>query len=202
MQGRWRAAQIAGLTENPPRRIVRKVPDDVAIAMVLIQNIQREDLNPLEEARALHRLIDEFQMTHSAAADVVGRSRAAVTNLLRLLELTLKWRLSSSIVSLRWAMRVRCSDCPIAVVSWKWVSSLQERHRRETEAIVRRMQQPSASADVEAGDLDPNVERLQNYLAEKLGAKVTIAHGRSGKGKLVVTYNSLDELEGDLGYIQ
>ena len=200
---RWRAAQMAGLAEIPA--IIRKVPDEAAIAMALIENIQREDLNPLEEARALHRLIDEFQMTHSAAAEAVGRSRAAVSNLLRLLDLApevaglverRELEMGHARALLGLSDRRRQSEVG-QLVAKKGISV------RETEAIVRRMQQPSASAETsDSGELDPNVERLQNDLAEKLGAKVMIAHTRSGKGKLVVTYNSLDELDGILAHIQ
>jgi len=199
---RWRAAQMAGLAEIPA--VIREVPDEAAIAMALIENIQREDLNPLEEARALHRLIDEFQLTHSAAADAVGRSRAAVSNLLRLLELapevaTLVERRELEMGHARALLglsdRRRQSEVGLLVAK-KGISV------RETEAIVRRMLQRSPGDEAVVDELDPNVARLQNDLAEKLGAKVTIAHGASGKGKLTVSYNSLDELDGILAHIQ
>jgi ParB family chromosome partitioning protein len=199
---RWRAAQIAGLTDIPA--VIRRVPDEAAIAMALIENIQRENLNPLEEARALNRLIEEFQMTHSEAADAVGRSRAAVSNLLRLLELTpevaallerRELEMGHARALLGLSDRRRQSEVG-QLVAKKGISV------RETEAIVRRMQQPGPVANVSVETpADPNVARLQGDLADKLGAKVAIVHASSGKGKLVVSYNSLDELDGILAHI-
>jgi len=198
---RWRAAQLAGLSEIPA--VIRTVPDEAAIAMSLIENIQRENLNPLEEARALNRLIDEFQMTHSEAAQAVGRSRAAVSNLLRLLELapevaTLVERRELEMGHARALLglsdRRRQSEVG-QLVAKKGISV------RETEAIVRRMQQPVDPARADTAT-DPNVARLQDELAEKLGARVAIVHASSGKGKLVVSYNSLDELDGILAHIR
>ncbi|MGH8286994.1 MAG: ParB/RepB/Spo0J family partition protein [Steroidobacteraceae bacterium] len=202
---RWRAAQLAGLTEIPA--LIRRIPDEAAIAISLIENIQREDLNPLEEARALDRLIGEFQMTHQQVADAVGRSRAAVSNLLRLLELAPE---VSSLVEKRelemgharalLGLSNRRQQAEVgALVAKKSISV------RETEALVRRMSEPAKSRrDGSAPDdpRDPNVRRLEEELAEKLGAKVAIQHASSGKGKVVVSYNSLDELDGILAHIQ
>jgi len=202
---RWRAAQMAGLSEIPA--IIRHVPDEAAIAMALIENIQRENLNPLEEARALERLINEFGLTHQQAAEAVGRSRAGVSNLLRLLELApevcelLEQRqLEMGHARALLALEQRRKQTEVAhLVAKKGLSV------RETEALVRRLQAPAAADGAAAGTAaaaDPNVERLEQDLAEKLGARVAIRHGSGGKGKLVVSYNSLDELDGILAHIQ
>jgi ParB family transcriptional regulator, chromosome partitioning protein len=200
---RWRAAQIAGLGEIPA--VIRRVPDEAAIAMALIENIQRENLNPLEEARALDRLITEFGITHQQAADAVGRSRAAVSNLLRLLELAPevmelveKRELEMGHARALLSLSARRQQSEVAgLVAKKGLSV------RETEALVRRMQQPAGKRDHDDDDRrDPNVRKLESDLAEKLGAKVAIQHAANGKGKLVVNYNSLDELDGILAHIQ
>jgi ParB family chromosome partitioning protein len=201
---RWRAAQIAGLADIPC--VVRRVRDDAAIAMALIENIQRENLNPLEEARALERLIAEFGVTHQQAADAVGRSRAAVSNLLRLLELADE---VAELVEKR-AIEMGHARALLGLGNRRQqveVATLVARNGlsvRETEALVRRMSAPpggKAAADDGSG-LDPNVRRLQDELADKLGAKVQIQQGSGGRGKLVVSYNSLDELDGILAHIQ
>jgi ParB family chromosome partitioning protein len=200
---RWRAAQMAGLAEIPA--VVRHIPDEAAIAVALIENIQRENLNPLEEARSLDRLINEFQLTHQQAADAVGRSRAAVSNLLRLLDLPPEVceRLEKRELEMGHARALlglnnrRQQTEVAALVAEKGLSV------RETEAMVRRLLQPEKPAAAEAArPADPNVRKLEDDLAAKLGAKVAIQHGSSGKGKLVVTYNSLDELDGILAHIQ
>ncbi|MEZ5459972.1 MAG: ParB/RepB/Spo0J family partition protein [Steroidobacteraceae bacterium] len=200
---RWRAAQIAGLAEIPA--VVRRVPDSAAIAMALIENIQRENLNPLEEARALDRLIREFDVTHQQAADAVGRSRAAVSNLLRLLELpaevaTLVEQREIEMGHARALLGLpqkRQQSEVAQLVAKKGLSV------RETEALVRRMVAPPAppGASDHAG-LDPNIRQLQQELSDKLGARVAIQHGANGRGKVVVAYNSLDELDGILGHIR
>jgi ParB family chromosome partitioning protein len=198
---RWRAAQIAGLSEIPA--LVRDVPDTAAVAMSLIENIQREDLNPLEEARALSRLIDEFGLTHQAAADAVGRSRAAVSNLLRLVELAdeVKELLERREIEMGHARALlglgsRRQQIDVAALVVRKGLSV-----RATEALVRR-QQSAAPAGAAPPAVDPDIHRLELELADKLGAKVLFQHSASGKGKLVVTYNSLDELEGILTHIQ
>jgi ParB family chromosome partitioning protein len=202
---RWRAAQIAGLADIPA--VIRRIPDEAAIAVALIENIQRESLNPLEEARALERLISEFELTHAQAAEAVGRSRAAVSNLLRLLELApevgalLERReLEMGHARALLALAGRRQQAEVATLVAKKSLSV-----RETESLVRRMQQrgkeaEGASADAGAGAGDPDVRRLEQELAEKLGAKVLIQHSQAGKGKLVVSYNSLDELDGILAH--
>jgi ParB family transcriptional regulator, chromosome partitioning protein len=201
---RWRAAQMAGLGEIPA--VVRPIPDEAAIAVALIENIQREDLNPLEEARALGRLISEFGLTHQQTADAVGRSRATVTNLLRLLELTAevcelieKRALEMGHARALLGLTQRRQQTEVAMLVAKKGLSV-----RETEALVRRLQTPPAAANGTVSDStrDANVQRLEQELADKLGARVAIQHGSGGKGKLVVSYNSLDELDGILAHIQ
>jgi ParB family transcriptional regulator, chromosome partitioning protein len=200
---RWRAAQMAGLTEIPA--VIRHIPDDAAIAIALIENIQRENLNPLEEARALTRLITEFGLTHQEAADAVGRSRAGVSNMLRLLELAPevcelleKRTIEMGHARALLALTQRRQQTEVGLLVAKKSLSV-----RETEALVRRLQAPAGGGSAEpAASRDPNVERLEQELAEKLGARVAIQHGSGGKGKLVVSYNSLDELDGILAHIQ
>ena len=204
---RWRAAQLAGLNEIPA--IVRRVPDEAAIAMALIENIQRENLNPLEEARALQRLIQEFGVTHQQAADAVGRSRASVSNLLRLLELAPEVaelvdqrELEMGHARALLGLTQKRQQLEVAQLVAKKGLSV-----RETEALVRRLINPPKKEhdfdglETRAG-ADPNVRELEVRLADTLGAKVAIEHSaQSGKGKLVVTYNSLDELDGILAHI-
>ncbi len=199
---RWRAAQMAGLADIPA--VVRDVPDEAAVAMALIENIQREDLNPLEEARALSRLIEEFGLTHQAAAEAVGRSRAAVSNLLRLMELadevkTLLERRSIEMGHARalLGLTVRRQQIEVAALVAKKALSV-----RETEALVRSLLAPAKTTNPESAAVDPDIRHLELELAEKLGAKVLFQHGSSGKGKLVIAYNSLDELEGILQHIR
>jgi ParB family transcriptional regulator, chromosome partitioning protein len=201
---RWRAAQMTGLAEIPA--VIRDVPDEDAVAMALIENIQRENLNPLEEARALLRLIEEFGLTHQAAAEAVGRSRAAVSNLVRLMELTdeVKEMLERRQIEMGHArallgLATRRQQIEVATLVAKKSLSV-----RDTESLVRRIINPKAaeSANDSAAPLDPDIRRLETDLAEKLGAKVAFQHASSGKGKMVVSYNSLDELEGILAHIQ
>jgi ParB family chromosome partitioning protein len=200
---RWRAAQMAGMSEIPA--VIRDVPDEAAVAMALIENIQREDLNPLEEARALLRLVDEFGLTHQAAADAVGRSRAAVSNLLRLMELAdeVKQLLEDRRLEMghgRALLGLTQKRQQIEIAMFVAKKSLSV---RETEALVRRLTAPAASEEkADDSGRDPDIRRLELELAEKLGAKVLFQHASTGKGKLIVTYNSLDELEGILTHIQ
>ena len=200
---RWRAAQMAGLHDIPA--VIRIVRDEAAVAMSLIENIQRENLNPLEEARALDRLIREFDMTHQLAADAVGRSRAAVSNLLRLLELAdevkklvehrqIEMGHARALLALTGA---RQQIDAAAIVAKKGLSV------RDTEALVKRLLAEGAEkAKPAAVRRDPNISRLEQDLADKLGAKVQLQHATSGRGKLVIDYNSLDELDGILAHIQ
>ncbi|CDH47534.1 MAG: ParB/RepB/Spo0J family partition protein [Candidatus Competibacteraceae bacterium] len=197
---RWRAAQLAGLQEVPA--VIREVSDQAAIAMALIENIQREDLNPLEEATALQRLIAEFDLTHQQAAEAVGRSRTAVTNLLRLLELT---------EEVQQRVRDRKLDMGHARALLTLPAALQREAAqqvlvrglsvRETEELARRLQQ-AASVSPPAKPLDPNIRLLQDNLSERLGTRVRLQHGTSGKGCVVIHYNTLDELDGILSRVK
>ncbi|MBV8784180.1 MAG: ParB/RepB/Spo0J family partition protein, partial [Gammaproteobacteria bacterium] len=179
-------------------------PDEAAIAVALIENIQRENLNPLEEARALERLVSEFGVTHQQAADAVGRSRATVSNLLRLLELAPEVcelieqrQLEMGHARALLGLSGRRQQAEVgALVSKKGLSV------RETEALVRRLTTPAAADGAGSAERDPNVLKLEQDLAEKLGARVAIQHGAKGKGRVVVSYNSLDELDGILAHIQ
>jgi ParB family transcriptional regulator, chromosome partitioning protein len=199
---RWRAAQMAGLTEIPA--IVREVPDEAAVAMALIENIQREDLNPLEEAQALSRLIEEFGLTHQSAAEAVGRSRAAVTNLLRLMELAdeVKQLLEQRSIEMGHARALLSLTSRRQQIEVAGLVAKKSLSVRDTEALVRRLMSPVAGGDSSPSPTrDPDIHRLELELADKLGARVMFQHTSSGKGKLVVTYNSLDELEGILAHI-
>jgi ParB family chromosome partitioning protein len=201
---RWRAAQLAGLQDIPA--IVRDVPDSAAIAMALIENIQRENLSPMEEANALQRLIDEFQMTHQDAADAVGRSRAAVTNLLRLLSLAedVKRMVEQGDLEMGHARALLGLGGAAQSTAARQVVA-QHLSVRETEQLVRRLQQVApgnAVPDRPKATLDPNIRNLQENLSTKIGAKVDIQYTLRGKGKLVIHYNSLDELDGILEHIK
>jgi ParB family chromosome partitioning protein len=197
---RWRASQLAGLHSVPS--VVRDIPDEAAIAIALIENIQRENLNPVEEALALQRLIDEFGMTHQQTAESVGRSRAAVTNLLRLLTLNADVRemLEQSKMDMGHARALLAltgkaqSDAAHQVVS-RGLSV------RETENLVRRLTE-RAPAPKTLRAKDPDTRALEEKLSDKLGARVVIHHGTSGKGKVTIEYNSMDELDGILARIK
>jgi ParB family chromosome partitioning protein len=195
---RWRAAQLAAIETIPA--VVRDVADEVTVAMALIENIQREDLNPLEEAGALRRLIDEFQMTHQQAADAVGRSRAAVSNLLRLLQLMqeVKDMVDGRLIEMGHARALLSLDASLQLQAAREVIS-RKLSVRDTEALVRRLQRP---ANKPAAKPDPDIQRLQGQLEETLCAKVRIQHQASGKGKLVINYNNSDELEGILEHFR
>ncbi len=202
---RWRASQQAGLSKIPV--VVREVDEQAAIAIALIENIQRDDLNPLEEAGALQRLLTEFGLTHQQVAEAVGKSRTTVTNLLRLLELNddvkqylqegrLEMGHARALLGLRGPQQ---SETAGIVVS-RGLSV------RETERLVRRLQTEAEGRDQPASANpksapDPNIRRLQDDLGERLGARVQIQHGNRGTGKLVIAYNSLDELDGILAHI-
>ncbi len=199
---RWRAAQMAGLTDVPV--VVRDIPDSAVIAVALIENIQRENLNPLEEALALRRLIDEFDMTHQEAATAIGRSRAAVSNLLRLLELSedAKALLQSRQLEMGHARAllaltdVRRQAEVARMVATKGLSV------RETERLVRRMQRGGSTPGRRSVGIDPDIRRVQDELTDRLGARVAIQHSARGHGKLVISYNSADELQGILDHIK
>ena len=196
---RWRAAQIAGLHEIPA--IVRDVSDQVAASVALIENIQREQLNPLEEAQSLHRLIHEFEMTHQDVATAIGRSRASVSNLLRLLELhaDVKAMLESGDLEMGHARAL--AGLPIAMqfqAAAKIVASAMS--VRQAEKLVKELHTPKKPQPPKHVDL--NVKQLEESLSEQLGANVSIRYGRDGKGSLLINYNSLDELDGILEHIK
>lgn len=191
---RWRASQLAGLEEVPV--LVRDIPDESALAMALIENIQRENLNPLEEAQGIKRLIDEFSMTHQLAADAVGRSRAAVTNLLRLLNLlpSVQTMLMQGKIDMGHARALLSLDGAKQVMAAEQVSAKQL-SVREAEQLVKRL---SAEVKKPAKQVaqDRDVLRLQENLADQLGAAVQIQTGRGGAGTLKIRYTTLDQLDG------
>jgi len=199
---RWRASQQAGLSEIPV--VVREVDEQSAIAIALIENIQRDDLNPLEEAGALRRLLTEFELTHQQVAEAVGKSRTAVSNLLRLLELNddVKQHLQEGRLDMGHARALLGLHGPHQSTAAGQVIS-RGLSVRETEKLVRRLQaqEKPTSAGSEPSQ-DPNVRRLQDDLGERLGTRVRIQHGNRGTGKLVIAYNSLDELDGILAHIK
>lgn len=197
---RWRAAQLAELGQIPA--IVREITDEMAMAIALIENIQREDLNPLEEAGAFKRLVDEFGMTHQAVADAVGRSRVAVSNLMRLLDLAavVKARIVEGELEMGHARALLALDESAQAEAAQQVVA-KGLTVRQTEALVRRLQAGEEKTPGKA-EPDPNIRRLQNDLAERLGAQVQINHGERGRGQLVIRYNSLDELDGILEHIR
>jgi len=199
---RWRAAQLAGLAEIPA--LVRDVPDQAVVAMALIENIQREELTPLEEAQALHRLIAEFKYTHQQTADALGRSRASVSNLLRLLDLApaIKELLEQHQLEMGHARALLTLDPALALKLAKQAAE-HGWSVRELEAAARRAQTlPGGKTGKAAPKRDANIESLERELAEKLATKVSIQHARGGRGKLVITYHSLDELDGILERIR
>jgi ParB family chromosome partitioning protein len=199
---RWRAAQRAGLKEVPA--LVKSVPDASALAIGLIENIQREDLNPLEQANGLARLIDEFGLTHDAVAKAIGRSRSAVTNLLRLRELAkpvqeylmagkLDMGHARALLGLAGGAQTGAAARVVA----------QGLSVRETERLVHHLAHPAtARAKRGARPADPDVARLAETLAETLGAKVAIEPKQDGSGRLVITYSSLDQLDGILARLK
>ncbi len=196
---RWRAAQIAGLHDVPA--LVREVSDEAAIAMSLIENIQRENLNPMEETVALHRLQEEFELTQQQVADAVGKSRVTVTNLLRLMNLNedVKTLLEHGDIEMGHARALlglhdqHQSEAARQVVSKGFTV-------RQTEALVRGWHDQSSAPAKPASN--PDIQRLETNLGERLGAKVELKHNTKGKGKLVINYSSLDELDGILGHIK
>ena len=199
---RWRAAQLAGLQEVPV--VVRDMDDRAAIAVALIENIQRENLNPLEEARALERLIGEFDMTHQQAAEAVGRSRAAVSNLLRLLELG---EIAMEMVQ-RGELEMGHARALLALSTGQQAEAAHQVVKkglsvRATERLVKQLlvdsRRPRGAA---APRRDPDLVSLEQRLSDKVGAPVQLQQGTRGRGKLVISYTSLDELDGILEHIQ
>lgn len=197
---RWRATQQAGLDKIPA--MVREVPDEAAIAMALIENIQREDLNPIEEAAALQRLQQEFQLTQQQVADAVGKSRVTVANLLRLIALPeeIKTLLSHGDLEMGHARALLGLPENRQVEGARHVVA-RGFTVRQTEALVRQWLN-APEEPVKTVKSDPDISRLEQRLAERLGAPVQIRHGQKGKGQLVIRYNSLDELQGVLAHIR
>ncbi|AIC12609.1 ParB/RepB/Spo0J family partition protein [Xylella fastidiosa subsp. morus] len=201
---RWRASQLAGLTEVPV--IVRELDDRTVVAMALIENIQREDLNPLEEAQALQRLIDEFSLTHAEAAEAVGRSRAAVSNLLRLLELPLGIRtlLESHQLEMGHARALLTLTPELAAKLAKEAAdqgwSVREVEHRAQQFAAGKVPdiRDKKSKSLASAPAQPDIASLETELSECLGTKVAINHGRAGRGKLVIHYTDLDVLDGVL----
>ena len=197
---RWRASQQAGLAKTPA--MVREVPDEAAIAMALIENIQREDLNPIEEAVALQRLQQEFELTQQQVADAVGKSPVTITNLLRLIALPeeIKTLLAHGDLEMGHARALLGLPLEQQVEGARHVVA-RGLTVRQTEALVRQWLN-SKDKPAEKAKADPDINRLEQRLAEKLGAPVQIKHGAKGKGQLVIRYSSLDELQGVLAHIR
>ncbi len=199
---RWRAARLAGLTQVPV--LLRKVPDNAALAMALIENIQREDLNPLEEAIGIQRLIDEFQMTHQAAADAVGRSRSAASNLLRLLKLpqAVQDMLMEGSIDMGHARALISLDSAEQVLLANKII-LQGLSVRETERLVHQQSEPAeinqANEPKQEKQIDRDTLQLQEEMSEQLGSRVEIKPNKKGGGKLIIEYSSNDHLEEFLG---
>ncbi len=196
---RWRATQLAGLDTIPA--VIKAVPDDAAIAMSLIENIQRENLNPIEEAVALKRLQDEFELTQQQVADAVGKSRTTVTNLLRLINLSLDARVMLE----RGDLEMGHARALLALNQDQQSQAARSvvgggLSVRQTEALVRRLLADPKPKSQE--QKSPDIRQLEQSLAEKLGASVTVQHSAKGSGKLVLKYSSLDELDGILAHIK
>lgn len=190
---RWRAAQIAEIDKIPC--IIKNVEDEAAIAIALIENIQREDLNAMEEAIALERLLTEFELTHQEVANAVGKSRTAVSNLLRLNKLNedVKTLLEHGDIEMGHARALLALEDDLQSNTARTVVA-KDLTVRETEALIKKIQAPEKI--VEETIKDPDTKSLEQNLSEKFGSQVTIAHNKKGKGKLVISYTNLDELDG------
>lgn len=199
---RWRASQLAGLQDIPA--VVREMTDKVALSVAIIENIQREDLNPLEEAIALDRLLNEFELTHQLVADAVGRSRASVSNLLRLLDLDeeLKGYLAEGELEMGHARAM----LPLGTLPQRLAAReviAKQLSVRQTEALVRRLQSEKTNpAETKSQYGNPDVAQLERKLSDQLGAKVSLTHNQKGKGLMTIQFNSLDELDGILEHIK
>lgn len=191
---RWRAAQLAGLHEVPA--LVREIADEAALAMSLIENIQRENLNPLEEANGIQRLLDEFGLTHQAAAEAIGRSRTAVTNLLRLRALVPKVQemLMAGQLDMGHARALLSLDGARQVATAEQIVA-KDLSVREAERLAQRVAKPRKPAKPR---ISQDLQNLQETLAQQFGTRVSIRHTSRGKGKLLIDYNNLDQLEGIL----
>ncbi len=197
---RWRAAQMAGLETVPA--LIRDVPDEAAIAMALIENIQREDLNPIEEAHAMLRLQEEFKLTQQQVAQAVGKSRATVANLMRLISLEEEVRTFLE----HGDLEMGHARALLGLPGMRQVEAARQvvgrgMTVRQTEALVRRLQQQENQPKVRPARMDPDIKRLQDRISEKVGVPASIQHSARGKGRLVLSYNSVDELEGILDHL-
>lgn len=197
---RWRACQLAGLDRVPA--IVKDLDDEATIAVALIENLQREDLNPMEEAYALARLKDEFELTHEQVAKAVGKSRPAVSNFLRLTTLAepVRQMVESTDLDMGHARALLALDSKDQITAARLIVE-KALSARQSEALVRNWNSGS-KAKKAAAKVDADVQRLQQDLSEKLGADVSISQGARGKGKLIISFNSNDELEGILSHIK
>ena len=197
---RWRAVQLAGLDTIPA--MVREISDQATIAMALIENIQREDLNAIEESQALIRLQDEFNLTQQQVAQAVGKSRSAVTNLMRLatLQPLVQQQLERGDIELGHAKCLLALEGETQIVAARTVAS-EGLTVRQTEVLVKKLQSPDTGKKSIATP-NQDIVNLQNELSEKLGAAVKIQHGSRGSGKLTISYNSVDELDGILGHLK
>jgi ParB family chromosome partitioning protein len=190
---RWRAAQLAEIDLVPC--LIKDVPDEAAVAIALIENIQREDLNAMEEAVALERLLTEFELTHQEVADAVGKSRTTVTNILRLNNLNpdVKTLLEHGDIDMGHARALLALENDLQTTTARTVAA-KELTVRETEALIKKILQPEKPK--EEVEKDPDTKSLEQNLSEKLGSQVTIKHSKKGRGKLVISYTNLDELDG------
>ncbi|WDE05381.1 ParB/RepB/Spo0J family partition protein [Thalassomonas viridans] len=190
---RWRAALLAGIDMMPC--LVKEVPDEAAVAIALIENIQREDLNAMEEAIALERLLTEFELTHQEVADAVGKSRTTVSNLLRLNNLNdeVKTLLEHGDIEMGHARALLALENDLQTTTARTVVA-KEMTVRETEALVKKVQEPEKPKTEKVKD--PDTLALETNLSEKIGSQVSISHNRKGKGKLVISYTNLEELDG------
>ena len=196
---RWRASQMAGLSSIPA--VVKQVSDEAAIAMSLIENIQRENLNPIEEAMALKRLQDEFELTQQEVASAVGKSRATVTNLMRLIGLHIDVQKMLQVGKFEMGhARALLTLSETKQVEFAKLVANKGLSVRQTESLVRNVN--TGSELDRKKSIDPNIKKLEEDLGEKLGAKVIIQHSEKGKGRLVINYNSLDELDGILAHLE
>ena len=198
---RWRAAQQAGLDAVPV--IVREVSDEAAIAMALIENIQREDLNAMEESLALLRLQNEFQLTQQQVADAVGKSRSAVTNLMRLASLEPEVQQLLE----RGDLELGHAKCLLALEGAKQINAARtvagvNMTVRQTEALVKKLQSGDNTKPAPEASNSPDIKHLEDQISEKIGAPVQIQHSAKGKGKLIFKYNSVDELDGILAHLK
>lgn len=196
---RWRASQLAQLDVVPC--LIKNVPDEAAVAIALIENIQREDLNAMEEAQALDRLMKEFELTHGEVAEAVGKSRTTVTNLLRLNNLNedVKLLVEHGDIEMGHARALLALDGEAQSLAAQTVSG-KGMTVRDTEKLVRKLLEPAKPKAEKK--LDPDVQGLITRLSESLGAQVNIDHNAKGKGKLVINFNDLDQLDGILSRIQ